>query len=697
MVQTSSSAVDAVTKALRQVLPAERIYDHPALVATYAVDASYYEPRACLVVDVHTVEEVRKVLHICAAHKIGITFRGAGTAVSGQACGDGVLVRLKGSTWKRLEVLEEGKTFWSGSAVIGVEVNQALAPYQRKMGADPASITSATMGGIIADNSAGMCCMVEENCYHAIKGMRVMLADGTYLDTTDSANVAAFRHSHAELLAKLSTLRNEIVANREVVARIKRKYSIKNTIGYTVNSFVDHEDPIDILIHLMIGSEGTLGFIHEVLMETMPTLPSRAVGLMLFPSLSIATDLVVAMQERCSIDAAEIFDSHAIQALQKIKGLPQRMKDLPSGACAMLIQTKGWDVTDVEAKVSAILEVMARFPSLGEQHFSTEEQECERLWNVRRALFPAIANFREADEYVLTEDINIPVDRLAEGCAAFQTLFDRYGYNAGIMGHAFHGNLHFSIPVKIAEPAAVETLHHFMIDLVALITEEFDGSLKAEHGTGLAMAPFVRKEWGDFLYAVMQRVKELFDPENILNPGILINEDPKAHVQGLKHPIATHPEVDRCVDCGFCEPVCPSRNIGLTPRQRISLSRAISKYRALGKTEVAQEWSTIFRTYGEELCATDGLCATRCPLGVDVASMIRDIRGKQASPRARKLADSVTAHMEGVLRGASLALSGLSLAQRIIGDSHHGENGPGLPHALCKPPPPVEQSHAQGW
>ncbi len=657
---------------MRQVLPAAQIYDHPALVSTYAVDASYFEPKAILVVDVRSIDEVLDVLKVCAANKVGVTFRGAGTAVSGQACGEGVLVRMMGPQWRRLEVLDEGKLFWSGSSVIGIEVNMALAPYQRKMGADPASITSATMGGIIADNSAGMCCMVEENSYHAIKGLRLVLADGTYLDTTNEKSVSAFRTFHAKLLDELRALREKVIADNTVVERIRRKYSIKNTIGYTVNSFVDHEDPLDILMHLMVGSEGTLGFIHEVLMETIPTPPMRAVGLMFFPSLNVATDIVIAMKDSCKIDAAEVLDFNSLMAMQNLKGIPDVMKNLQEGSCAMLIETKGWDEHGVQKNVDQILEVMSGFPALSELGFTTDEVECEKLWNIRRALFPAIANYREPDEYVLTEDINIPVDRLAEGCDAFQELFDRYGYAAGIMGHAFHGNLHFSIPVKIADAGEVEKLHHFMVDLVNLITEEFDGSLKAEHGTGRAMAPFVRKEWGDFLYEVMCRVKELFDPLNILNPGVLISGDASAHIDGLKSPVATHPDVDLCVECGFCEQICPSRNIGLTPRQRISLARAITKLRAEGNADTAAEWEEVFYKYGEQLCATDGLCRTRCPLGVDVANMVREGRGRNASSNALKLADYVSGHMEGVLHKASMALSCMSLAQRVIGDDNMG-------------------------
>jgi D-lactate dehydrogenase len=657
---------------MRQYIPAERIYDHPALVKTYAVDASYFEPQAKLVVDVRNPAEIVRVLEVCSRNNIGVTFRGAGTAVSGQACGNGVLVRLKGPFWNRIEVLDNGQSFWSGSTPTGVDVNQALAPFGRKMGADPASMASASMGGIIADNSAGMCCMIEDNCYNSVLGMKIILADGTYLDTTDEESVADFRKSHGELLAELSKLRTEIISQQDVVERIRKKYSIKNTIGYMVNSFVDYDDPVDILMHLMIGSEGTLGFIHEALMRTVPTLPVRAVGLMFFPSLAVATDAVIAMKGNCKIDAAEVLDYNCLTAMQNLKGIPDVMKSLEEGACAMLIETKAENDEALKQNMSDILEILGRFPSLSEQEFTTDDKTCEHLWNIRRALFPAIANFREPDEFVFTEDINIPVSDLAEGCESFQNLFNKYNYAAGIMGHAFHGNLHFSIPVKIADPEEVDKLHHFMVDLVDLITKRFDGSLKAEHGTGRAMAPFVCNEWGDFLYSVMLKVKGLFDPQGILNPGILISDDKKAHVHGLKSPIAADPNIDLCIDCGFCEQVCPSRNIGLTPRQRISLIRAVTKLRSEGKDDIADDWEEVFNRYGEQLCATDGLCGMKCPLGVHIPEFIRERRGKKHSQRALKTADYVAGHMAGVLKGVSLGLNGMSLAQKIMGDSAIG-------------------------
>ncbi|NDV19048.1 FAD-binding protein [Pseudodesulfovibrio sp. JC047] len=658
---------------MQSILSKECVHDNPALVDTYAVDASFYKPKAKLVVDAHSVNEVSQILDVCTRHDIGVTFRGSGTAVSGQTCGEGVIVRLHGSAWDAIRVLDEGKQFWAGCGVIGSDVNVALAPFKQKMGADPASIASATMGGIIADNSAGMCCMVEQNSYHAIKGIRMVLADGTYLDTTDEMSCAAFRKSHAKTLEKLGAMRTKILAEPEVVARIKRKYSIKNTIGYMVNSFVDHEDPMDILLHLMVGSEGTLGFIHEVLMDTIPTPPVRATGLMFFPSLKDATDAVIELKGSCNAEAAEVMDCISLRALQDVKDAPSILKELPDGACAVLIETKAWDTDGLEKNTSEILKALGHYPALIPHAFTSEDAECERLWNVRRGLFSAIASYREPDEYVLTEDINIPVPELADGCDAFQELFDRYGYNAGIMGHAFHGNLHFSIPVKIADEEAVKRLDNFMIDLVDLITKRFDGSLKAEHGTGRAMAPFVRNEWGDFLFEIMCDIKKLFDPKGILNPGVLINEDKQAYLEGLKNPVATHPSVDMCVECGFCELACPSRKIALSPRQRITLARSIAKLRMEGDTQKADEWETIFHKYGADLCATDGLCQLRCPLGADVATMVRDYRGRNASGKVIRLADYVSHHFGGVLKTATMALNGMSLAQRIIGDKALGK------------------------
>lgn len=661
--------MDQLIENIRAILPEDQVHDHPALIDAYAADASFYKPKAKLVVDIKSRTELSRILKLCKAHEIGITFRGSGTGVSGQTCGEGIIARLRGPFWTKLTVLDQGKAFWAGCGVIGSDVNTALAPFKTRMGADPASIAIATMGGIIAGNSAGMCCMVEQNSYHATKGMRLMLADGTWLDTTDPESVSAFQAQHKQLLDTLAALRSKILARAEIVDRIKKKYSIKNTIGYSVNAFVDFEEPLDILIHLMIGSEGTLGFIHEVLMETVPTPPLRATGLIFFPSLATATDAIVDLKENCTAEAAEIMDYISLQALQNLKNAPPVLHDLPEGACAVLMETKAWTEAELTRQTGDILATLDKYPALKTPAFVTEHEECERLWDVRRGLFSAIASFREPDEYVLTEDINIPVPMLAEGCVAFQELFARYGYNAGIMGHAFHGNLHFSIPVKIADKNAVETLHHFMLDLVKLITTRFDGSLKAEHGTGRAMAPFVRTEWGDFLFEIMCEVKELFDPDTLLNPGVLINEDLEAYIQGLKNPVATSPHIDMCVECGFCVPVCPSRNIALTSRERISLARSIAKLRLEGQNDTADEWERIFRKYGENLCATDGLCKLRCPLGADVAEFIREYRGAKASRQTHRLADYVAGHFDNVVKTAVFALNGMSLAQRIIGDN----------------------------
>ena len=140
------------------------------------------------------------------------------------------------------------------------------------------------------------------------------------------------------------------------------------------------------------------------------------------------------------------------------------------------------------------------------------------------------------------------------------------------------------------------------------------GSLKAEHGTGRVMAPFVRRQYGDELYDVMCQVKALFDPTGLLNPGVIITDDAEAHLKHIKLPPSIEAEVDRCVECGYCEPVCPSRNLTLTPRQRIAIRREIRTAELAGDTALAERLEDAYEYDGVHTCAVDGMCGTACPV-----------------------------------------------------------------------------------
>lgn len=660
---------ESFASALKTVLPEQRVYSDPVRVAAYSSDASMFQPRARLVVDVTNETEVCTVLALAAEHGVGVTFHGAGTSLNGQGVGEGVTVRIRGEAFRRCEVLEQGGAVRAGCMLTGGEVNARLAPHGRAMGPDPASLATATMGGIVTNNAAGMCCTVDQNTYASLEGLRFILADGTVVDTGDMDSVARFRTSHASLLEGLACLREELLTHPAEVDRIRRKYRIKNTSGYAINALVDFKDPLEILTHLMVGSEGTLGFVSDVTLSTLPVLPLRATALIFFPDLLTGAEAVARLRKTGVVQAAEIMDRPTLRAVESLPGAPAVIRELGDTSCSLLVETRSTTEDALMEQVRMVLEALKGLPAERPYEFETEFEKCEAMWAVRRGLFAASTSHREPDEQVLVEDINFPVERLAEGITALQNLLGKYGYTAGLQGHAFHGNLHFVMPVKMSDPDESDRVHRFIDEMMTLVAVDFEGSLKAEHGTGRAIAPFVRREWGDLVYGIMQRIKKLLDPQNILNPGVLLNEDPHGHTRGLKDPLASHPMVDRCVECGFCEPVCPSRAIGLTPRQRVVVWRELARFRRDGRNEEAAEWEKGFHKYGEELCATDGLCTTRCPLSVDVAGFIRDIRGGEKTAGQRRMAGFVADHFGVTLGGAKTVLSLAGGAQRLLGDN----------------------------
>ena len=239
-------------------------------------------------------------------HGRPVTFRAAGTSLSGQAITDGVLA-LIGEDFATCEISPDAATVRLGPGIIGGEVNVRLAPHGRKIGPDPASINACKIGGIVANNASGMCCGTAQNSYRTLVGLCVILADGTLLDTEDAPSVAAFRQSHAALLGELEKMGIATRGDAALAARIRHKYKIKNTTGYSLNALVDYEDPIEILAHLMIGSEGTLGFLSRVTLRTVVEDPCKASALVFFPDIETACQAVIRLKPH-PVSAVELLD-----------------------------------------------------------------------------------------------------------------------------------------------------------------------------------------------------------------------------------------------------------------------------------------------------------------------------------------------------------------------------------------------------
>ncbi|MGE4290633.1 MAG: FAD-binding and (Fe-S)-binding domain-containing protein [Desulfovibrio sp.] len=637
------------------------------LVKAYSVDGSPFEPRARAVVDVASAEELRELLGFSRKHGVSLTFRGAGTGVSGQTIAEEVTVRFVGDHWKRIDVLDNGALVRAGCCVVGADVNEALRPYGRFMTSDPSSIGSAFIGGMASTNAAGLSCVVEKNIYHMMTDLHFTLMDGTSVDTADPACVAAFRESHAEMLDELLALRGRILANEEMESKVRRKFSIRNTAGYSLNAFTDYDDPVEILKHLIIGSEGTLAFIHSITLRTDRLKPLRSTAFIGFDSLDVAMGAVLRLREKCSLYAVEFLNSVSLNSLMQLKEFPDDLRGLGSDSCALLLETNAETPEQLAKSVALITETLADVETVKPVKFETDPKVCEHLWYLRRALFPILAGTRAPEEYAYSEDYCVPIENLPRACNCFVEILNKYGFTkSGVHGHALHGNLHFSVPLQLNNPEEIRKIA-LVIDEVADIVLSLGGALKAEHGTGRAVAPFVLREWGDDLYQVMKDLKRVIDPANLLNPNVILNDNPNCHLEGLKYAGPVDKAIDTCVDCGFCEYVCPSGSVGLSSRQRIYTLRTIAGLRHAGNHAKADLWQKIFDDKGRDTCATDGLCSMRCPLGLDIAGYMRRLRSEAATEKTHAVAGKICSNFAFAQKAASTMLHVASAAHKLMG------------------------------
>ncbi len=669
--------------AIERIISSDRIISDPLRTLAYGTDASFYRLIPRIVVRAETEAEVAAILAHANRFDLPVTFRAAGTSLSGQAVGDSILL-MAGDQWRSYAVLDSGARIRLQPGIIGAQANRYLAPYGKKIGPDPASINAAMIGGIAANNASGMCCGTAQNSYRTVDSMRIVFADAAVLDTADEGSRRAFALSHADMLEQVSDLAARVRSREELAARIRHKFKIKNTTGYSLNALVDYSDPFDIILHLMIGSEGTLGFISEIVYKTVVEHAHKASALMVFANVEDACRTVFLLKSS-PVQAVELMDRAALRSVENKEGLFEYLKILPAEATALLVETRGGDEAELQRHVAAVVETLDGVPlasGSSSKMFSAQSRfdavECPatilpvqftdvvseytQLWNIRKGLFPAVGAVRQVGTTVVIEDVAFPLAHLAAATLDLQALFKRYHYDEAIIfGHALEGNLHFVFTQDFSKPAEIERYRGFMEDVNHMVVDTYDGSLKAEHGTGRNMAPYVELEWGAEAYALMKEIKRIFDPHNLLNPGVILSDNRQTHIQNLKPLPPAHAILDKCIECGFCEAVCPSRNLSLTPRQRIAVQREIARLSvSCENPDRLDALQRHYRYWGEQTCAADGLCAVNCPVEINTGEYTKHLRSVQASiPRRQRTADWLSANFK---TAAAVMRTGLNLA-----------------------------------
>lgn len=648
-------------------IDSKRILDNPLHTLAYGTDASFYRLIPKIVILAHNEVEVIEIIKQAKKQDIALTFRAAGTSLSGQAITDSVLV-VATHGWKNFELLENNQKIKLEPGIVGARANTFLTPHGLKIGPDPASIGAAMIGGIVANNASGMCCGTAQNSYQTIADIRIVLNDGTVLDTADSDNVLAFKNNQKALIKEIESLRDTIKNDETLYHFIKNKFKIKNTTGYSVNAFVDYHDPIEIIKHLMVGSEGTLAFISNVTFKTVIDEKHKSCSLLIFDTIQDACNATILLKS-APVAAVELLDRDSIRSVEKDPDAPEYFKSLPESACALLVECRDNDLIVLQQKQEQIRLHIQSIPTYTDYDFTSDPKQYHFNWKARKGLLPTVGSLRKNGTTVIIEDVAFPLSQLADACVALKELFKKYEYyDAVLFGHALEGNLHFVFSQDFSNQNEVDRYEKLMSELAILVVDRFNGSLKAEHGTGRNMAPFVEKEWGTAAYEIMKRIKNIFDPNNKINPDVVINPDPKAHLKNLKPMPESHMIIDKCIECGFCEPHCVSEGLTLSPRQRIVVAREIRRLE--DSNEDPDRLAAIRKdvTYQlDQTCATDGLCALACPVNIDTGKFVKVWRANELDSGSKKVAAFVGSNMAEITAILRVGLKIVSFFHLILG------------------------------
>ncbi|HLA58933.1 MAG TPA: FAD-binding and (Fe-S)-binding domain-containing protein, partial [Puia sp.] len=655
-----------LTQGLKQILPDARIKTRLIDLVGYASDAGFYHLIPKAVVQPMNEGEIISLFRFSNIHEIPLVFRAGGTSLSGQSITDGVLVDLS-RFWNKMLVEKDGYAVRVQPGLTGAMVNMYLKKYNRKIGPDPSSINSAMMGGIISNNASGMCCGVKYNSYHTTEFIRFVLPDGKSFSTENSLDYKRFDNECIILSNELIDIRESILSNPELHGRIREKYQTKNTIGYSLNAFLDYEQPLDIFSHLLVGGEGTLAFISEAVLNTIPDLPYKATSLLYFPDIYAACQAILPLVG-AGAEMVELMDRAALRSIEKMPGIDPLIQSLPESGAALLIEFQEMGLTSLESRVNQFLNKKDEFLFLNIPEFTRNTEKRDLLWKVRKGLFPSVGAVRAKGTTVILEDVAFPVELLGDAILDLQSLFRKYEYsNAIIFGHAKDGNIHFVITQSFDTKAEIIRYDQFIRDVVELVVKKYKGTLKAEHGTGRNMAPFVETEWGVDAYKIMKRIKAAADPLNLLNPGVIINNDPDIHIKNLKSLPVVEEEVDKCIECGYCEHKCPSRDITQTPRRRIVVRRALARFKETGENQQYRILLNQYQYDGLDTCAVDGLCAGACPVDINTGDLVKRLRKENHSHTGNKFALVLAKKFSLVEFLVRTALKSGMLVNRIAG------------------------------
>ena len=687
----------ALVAALAQIVGPDNVLSRLSDLVRYATDGGPYRCVPQVVVRPRDAADLAELMRFARNHKRHLVFRAAGTSLNGQAMTDDILVDTK-THFHGMEIRDQGRRIWTKPGVILGDAQAILARHGYMIGPDPGSTSVCTIGGVLADNSGGMRCSLPRDSYHTLEDATFVLPSGTIVDTTRADIEEYLAATEPQLISGIIDLRDRIRADTELVEFLREKFSIRNTNGIRLDAFLDEDTPARILMRLMVSSEGIFGAITESVIRTIELPKVKAVAWVMLADLKEAATYVHALMET-GAEACELLVAPVLKkSVGNFPAAPQEWADIDNSAAALLLEVGGSDTAALDAAMERVRGVLEGANLIAPLKFETDEAGIRGAWHIRNGLFGITGQDRPAGSALITEDVCFPPAKVGQGASDLLDLLKKYGYPEMVMGHAAFGNLHFFMTPRFDRQEEKDKYGRFLDDMAELVIDKYHGSLKAEHGTGTNMAPFLEREWGTQAWELMWEVKNLIDPWGILAPDVKLTRSRTVHMENFKSYPAIEEEINLCVECGFCEPICPSRHATVTPRQRIVLRREMARQ---------PEGSTVLRTLQEQyqydavdMCAADGTCAVACPVSIDTGKVMKSFRAKENTEQARNMALKTAQQWKAMEKAARASLT---LAQKVPTPALAGLAGIGrvvinpdlLPTVPGKMPKPAERTLPQ--
>jgi len=624
--------------------------------AAYSTDASIYRIVPCCVVAPRVTEDVVAVVKYAGARGIPVVARGAGSGLAGEALCSGIVFDMTRYMNRIISVDDDGKRAVCEPGVVLDDLNDCLAGYGRKIGPDPSSSNRATIGGCVANNSTGAHFLEYGYICDHVESIEAVLADGSVVEFANDFDPVQTDNNRAASVAKSCI---SILSGKEAVITKALPKAGRNRSGYNIAG-ICHNGRID-LARLLAGSEGTLAIFTKIVLKTVAVPAARALLQLEFDSLekmAQAAPIIV----KSGASACELMSKAVID--MAFEALPEYRNVLPAGAAAvLLVEHTGQTQEEVREKIENTNSAVGSMASGRTIVFDAKQQE--RLWKSRKDAGPLLYRGRGRKHPAeFMEDVSVGNERLGEYISGLQEIGKRYDIAMSFFGHAGDGLLHIRPYMDLSEPSDVEKMRSVANEVFELAWS-LGGSISGEHAEGLVRAAFVKRQYGDEYYELLCKIKDIFDPDGLMNPGKIINSDADVMVKNLRAEHRFLPErlktellfdkgelrseLEQCYGCGLCLShesalrMCPVfRALG----EELGSSRAkvnILHFWATGQLDDRDFESPEFRKF-LDLCVNCKACLLECPSGVDISKMITVARAEYVKRRGLRRAELVLSH-----------------------------------------------------